>query len=105
MSAVAEEKGATRRRGWPRDCARRHPTPVSSCPGLCRTRSEDGLALCDQLGVTKLGIGVVLHTAPETPKELPRLLGYADNTGQWYPDGTKLAQDEDVMHVCEGTVR
>ncbi len=70
--------------------------------GYAERVSEDGLRLCDQLGVTKLGIGVVLHTAPETPKELPSLLGYAESTGQWFGDCSKYARDEDVRHAHEG---
>jgi len=54
----------------------------------------DGLALCDQLGVTPLGDGVILHTAPEGPHDLPRLLGYADRSGQWYRDGTKYIAEQ-----------
>ena len=54
----------------------------------------DGLALCDQLGVTRLGDGVVLHTAPEGAQDLPKLLGYADGSGQWYWDGTKYLSEQ-----------
>ena len=54
----------------------------------------DGLALCDQLGITRLGDGVVLHTAPEGAKDLPKLLGYADGSGQWYRDGTKYIAEQ-----------
>lgn len=54
----------------------------------------DGLVLCDQLGVTRLGDGVVLHTAPEGAQDLPRLLGYADGSGQWYGDGTKYLAEQ-----------
>ena len=54
----------------------------------------DGLALCDQLGVTRLGDGVVLHTAPEGARDLPKLLGYADGSGQWYRDGTKYLAEQ-----------
>ena len=53
----------------------------------------EGLALCDQLGVTRLGDGVILHTAPEGTRDLPRLLGYADRSGQWHRDGTKYLEE------------
>ena len=42
-----------------------------------------GIAICEQLGVTRLDTGVVIHTAPESPQP-PVLIGYADAAGQWY---------------------
>jgi hypothetical protein len=58
----------------------------------------DGLGLSDRLGTTRLGQGVLLHTAPEGATELPRLLGYADRSGQWYGDGTRHgAEAPDVV--------
>jgi hypothetical protein len=48
----------------------------------------DGITRCDQLGVTKLGGGVVIHTAPEDVRESPIVLGYANPTGEWLRDGT-----------------
>jgi hypothetical protein len=54
----------------------------------------DGLTLCDQLGVTPLGNGVILHTAPEGTRDLPKLLGYADGSGQWYRDSTKYLAEQ-----------
>ena len=54
-----------------------------------RQVAADGLRSCDQLGVTRLDTGVVLHTAPDTPDQLPAVLGYADTTGQWYRDGSR----------------
>jgi hypothetical protein len=53
------------------------------------TVATHGLAQCGQLGVTNLGNGVVIHTAPENPSELPVVLGYADETGEWLPDGNR----------------
>ena len=49
--------------------------------------ARDGLERCPQLAVSRLGRGAVIHTAPETPEQLPIVLGYADATGQWYRDG------------------
>ena len=51
--------------------------------------SAAGLDLCPQLGVTAHGIGVAIHTVPEDNRSLPVLLGYADQTGQWYRDGSR----------------
>jgi hypothetical protein len=62
--------------------------------GYAEAVCADGLRLCDQLGVTRLGEGVLLHTAPEPANELPRLLGYADLSCQWYRDGTNFVPRE-----------
>ncbi len=51
--------------------------------------ARDGLQRCPQLAVRRLGRGAVIHTAPESPQELPIVLGYADATGQWYRDGRR----------------
>jgi hypothetical protein len=48
-----------------------------------------GIRLCDQLGVTPIGRGVAIHTAPSDARQLPILLGYADPAGQWYRDGSR----------------
>jgi hypothetical protein len=37
--------------------------------------ATDGFGFCEQLGVTRLGQGLVIHTAPESRRELPVLLG------------------------------
>ncbi|MGH9073388.1 MAG: hypothetical protein ACRDZQ_04605 [Acidimicrobiales bacterium] len=49
----------------------------------------DGLRFCPQLGVSRLGEGVVIHTAPEGGDQLPILLGYADHLGRWHRDGAR----------------
>jgi hypothetical protein len=49
----------------------------------------DGIRLCDQLGVTPIGRGIAIHTAPTDARQLPILLGYADPAGQWYRDGSR----------------
>jgi hypothetical protein len=51
--------------------------------------AADGLARCAQLGVTRLGEGVVIHTAPENRRELPIVLGYAGAGGEWLRDGSR----------------
>jgi hypothetical protein len=45
-----------------------------------------GVSRCDQIGVTGLGVGVVIYTVPEDPIEFPIVLGYADATGEWSLD-------------------
>jgi hypothetical protein len=51
--------------------------------------ATDGLARESELGVTRLGTGVVIHTQPNSDKQLPIVLGYADGRGQWYRDGRR----------------
>ena len=51
--------------------------------------TRDGLQLCDQLAVTQIGTGVVIHTAPEECDRLPIIIGYADGLGQWYRNGQR----------------
>jgi hypothetical protein len=54
-----------------------------------RQVATDGLAHEPELGVTKLGTGVVIHTAPDANNRLPVVVGYADRRGQWYRDGRR----------------
>jgi hypothetical protein len=42
-----------------------------------------------ELGVSRLGDGVVIHTVPSTKNRLPIVVGYADGRGQWYRDGRR----------------
>ncbi|MGP8180266.1 MAG: hypothetical protein ACLP1E_05680, partial [Acidimicrobiales bacterium] len=42
-----------------------------------------------ELGVSRLGSGVVIHTVPPTKNRLPIVVGYADSRGQWYGDGSR----------------
>ena len=62
-------------------------------PGYAERVCDDGLRLSERIGTTRLGEGVLLHTAPEGANELPRLLGYADRSGQWYGDGTRYGPE------------
>jgi hypothetical protein len=43
----------------------------------------------EELGVSRLGSGVVIHTIPATKRHLPVIFGYADSRGQWYQDGSR----------------
>jgi hypothetical protein len=51
--------------------------------------AADGLAREPELGVTRLGTGVVIHTNAGGDKRPPIVLGYADGRGQWYRDGRR----------------
>jgi len=51
--------------------------------------AADGLDRADQLAVSRSGAGVIIHTSPQTTRELPVLLGYADARGQWHRDGRR----------------
>jgi hypothetical protein len=48
-----------------------------------------GLECASDLGLSRLGSGVVIHTVRATRNGLPILFGYADGRGQWYRDGTR----------------
>jgi len=54
-----------------------------------RRVATEGLAHGAELGVTRLGAGVVIHTAPQTGDRRPVVVGYADSRGQWHRDGTR----------------
>jgi hypothetical protein len=58
------------------------------------TVAANGTRWCDQLSVTRLGEGIVIHTAPEKSTELPIVLGYADHSGQWHFDGSRHVLQE-----------
>ena len=54
-----------------------------------RRVAADGLTHEADLGVTRLGAGVVIHTTPQAKDRLPVLIGYADTRGQWHRDGSR----------------
>jgi hypothetical protein len=62
----------------------------------------DGIGRCDQLGVTPIGHGVAIHTAPQDDRQLPILLGYADAAGQWYRDGSRHAPQAATSPAAAG---
>ena len=69
---------------------------VELTASYARRIAADGLARCVQLGVTRLGEGVVIHTAPENSCELPIVLGYADAGGEWLRDGSRHRPEEAI---------
>lgn len=65
-----------------------HDAGIELTLDYANTVAAQGISRCDQLGVTKFGAGVVIHTVPEGAQEHPVVLGYADGTGQWLRDDT-----------------
>jgi hypothetical protein len=73
------------------------------CASLRRAARSGGVALPDSyaarvvhdagpsvdVGVSRLGTGLVVHTIPPNRRSLPVVLGYADGRGQWYRDGKR----------------
>jgi hypothetical protein len=60
-----------------------------------------------ELGVSRLGSGVVIHTVPPTKNRLPVIVGYADGRGQWYQDGSRHVETltaEEPVNVIEVTL-
>lgn len=66
-----------------------HAFDVTLTPDYAKWVAADGLAHCDRLGVTPLGDGIIIHTAPDTPDQLPILLGYAGPKGEWTRTGQR----------------
>jgi len=69
-----------------------------------RRVATDGLASAEQLGVTRLGNGVVMHTASEAPDHLPVVVGYADRSGQWCADGRRFVEAKSTPGVSSSPV-
>ena len=59
--------------------------PVS----YARRVAADGLAHDAELGVTRLGAGVVIYATPEATDQSRVVIGYADARGQWHRDGRR----------------
>lgn len=66
-----------------------------------RRVAADGLEREAQLGVTRLGAGVVIHTAPQAKDRLPIVIGYADARGEWHRDGRRHIEDSPVECPAE----
>jgi hypothetical protein len=56
----------------------------------------------EELGVSRLGSGVVIHTVPATKRRLPVVVGYADSRGQWYQDGSRHVEVHEADEPIEG---
>jgi hypothetical protein len=55
-----------------------------------------------ELGASRLGNGVVLHTVPATKDRLPIIVGYADSRGQWYRDGSRHVESPIAEEPVKG---
>lgn len=66
-----------------------HDAGVNLTRSYTERVAADGAIRCQQVGVTKLGDGVVIHTVPESRGERAVVLGYADVDGEWLRDGTR----------------
>jgi len=69
--------------------------------GYARRVATEGLAHGAELGVTRLGAGVVIHTVPPAEDRLPVVVGYADARGQWHRDGTRHIETSPVEGPSE----
>lgn len=63
-----------------------------------RRLAQEGLAQGADLGVTRLGAGVVIHTAPGSRDRRPVVVGYADPRGQWHRDGRRHLESLPTEH-------
>jgi hypothetical protein len=68
-----------------REVARRYGVELDI--GYSEVVAADGLSRCEQIGVSRLGEGVVIHTAPDSKRQLPILLGYAEAGRAWLRSG------------------
>ena len=71
-----------------------HDAGVALTFSYAKRVAAEGIARCDQLGVTKLGDGVVIHTAPDIQGGLPVVLGFASSAGAWFRDGSRHFRTE-----------
>jgi hypothetical protein len=99
MSATPTDKTATCRQNAARLACRLRSAGrdagVEISPSYAARLVADGLSFCDQLSITRLGRGVVIHTAPDSDEHLPVVLGYVDANGEWVIDGSNHhAEDE-----------
>lgn len=96
MEEEAHRAERRHRREWMAAGLRRaaQAAGVQLSVGYSRRVASDGVALAEELAVTRLGRGVVIHTAPELPDRLPVVVGYADRSGQWCADGHRFVEAE-----------
>ena len=57
--------------------------------GYALAVAAQALSRGEELGVTKLGRGVVLSSLLGPGRAMPFVVGYADASGQWYRDGRR----------------
>jgi hypothetical protein len=68
--------------------------------GYALAVAKQALSRGEEVGVTKLGQGVVLSSLPGRERALPFVVGYADASGQWYRDGRRHRPD---AHLAPAT--
>jgi hypothetical protein len=61
--------------------------------GYALAVATQALSRGEEVGVTKLGRGVVLSSLPGPEGSMPFVVGYADASGQWYRDGRRHRPD------------
>ncbi|MHB1739147.1 MAG: hypothetical protein ACYCXA_06605 [Actinomycetes bacterium] len=73
--------------------------PVS----YARQIATEGLVHEVGLEVTRLGAGVVIHTAPAGKDRLPIVVGYATARSQWHRDGRRHIEASPVEEPGKAT--
>jgi len=82
-------------------CRSAHEAEVEIARSYARRVAATGKG-AGELGVSRLGSGVVIHTVPATKHRLPVIVGYADNRGQWYQDGSRHVEVLEADEPIEG---
>ena len=77
-----------------RRAARQHGIELSI--GFAQEVVADGLRRSGQIGVSRVGRGVVIHTAPASKRDLPILLGYAEAGSAWLRGGNQWSGSPEV---------
>ena len=73
--------------------------------GYARDVAAQALARGEEVGVTRLGRGVVLSALPGEGPGMVLVVGYADDGGQWYRDGRRHRDSEGTAPAGETAVR
>ena len=71
-----------------------HDLGVDLTANYAQSVAAQGINECGQLGVTKLGNGVIIHTAPQDRHEHPIVIGYAATSSEWLRYGNSDAPDQ-----------
>ena len=82
-------------------CLAAHEADVEMAPSYARRIAATTKGR-GELGVSRLGSGVMIHTVPATKRRLPVIVGYADSRGQWYQDGSRHVEILEADEPIEG---
>jgi hypothetical protein len=82
-----------------------HDAAVELPPSYARRVAATSAENDAELGVSRLGSGVVIHTVPPTKDRLPIVFGYADSRGQWYRDGSRHVETPPAEEPVEAMER